>query len=51
MKAGQPKPADEMRMSSKEFDRIMGRVLQAKPKAQKPRRAAKAPRKKRNASK
>ena len=28
MKAGQPKPADELRMSSKEFDRIMGRALQ-----------------------
>lgn len=27
-------PADELRMSAKEFDRIMGRVLQAKPKGQ-----------------
>ncbi len=51
MKTGQPKPADELRMSSKEFDRIMGRALQVKPAAQKPKRAAKAARKKRSASK
>ena len=50
MKAGQTKPADELRMSSKEFDRIMGQALQVKPEAQKPKRAAKA-RKKRNATK
>jgi hypothetical protein len=30
MKAGH-KPADELRMSSKEFDRIMGQALQVKP--------------------
>jgi hypothetical protein len=35
------KPADEMRFSSKEFDRIMGQVLQAKPKS-KSKKAAKA---------
>ena len=54
MKARQPKPADELRMSSAEFDRIMGRALQVKPEgAQKPKRAtkAKAARKKRSASK
>jgi hypothetical protein len=51
MKAGQPKPADELRMSSKEFDRIMGRALQVKPQAQKPKRATKTARKKLNASK
>ena len=42
MKAGQPKPADEMRMSGKEFDRIMGRALRAKPEdAKKLKRSAK----------
>ena len=51
MKAGQTKPADELRMSSKEFDRIMGRALQVKPKAQKSKRATKTARKKRSASK
>ncbi len=51
MKAGQPKSADEMRMSSKEFDRIMGRALQVKPEARKPKRARKTARKKRSASK
>lgn len=35
MKAGQPKPADELRMSSAEFDRIMGQVLQVKPEESK----------------
>ena len=49
MKAGQSKPAEEFRMSSKEFDRIMGRVLQVKPKAQKPKQATKTARKKRGA--
>jgi len=29
------KPADEMRFSSKQFDKIMSRVLQAKPKSKK----------------
>jgi len=32
-------PADEMRMSGKEFDRIMGQALQAKPKGGKAKRA------------
>ena len=41
MKAGRPKPADELRMSGKEFDRIMGQALQVKPKAQKPKQATK----------
>ncbi len=49
MKAGQPKPVEEFRMSGKEFDRIMGRALQVKPEAQKPKR--KTARKKRSASK
>jgi hypothetical protein len=49
MKAGQPKPAEEFRMSGKEFDRIMGRALQVKPKARKPKRAT--VRKKRSANK
>jgi hypothetical protein len=31
----QEKPADEMQLSSKEFDRIMGQVLQAKLKSKK----------------
>jgi hypothetical protein len=35
------KPADEMRFSSKEFDRIMGKVLQAEPKPKKAAKAAK----------
>lgn len=48
MKAGQAKPADELRMSSAEFDRIMGQALQVKPKAQKPKRPTKTARKKRN---
>jgi hypothetical protein len=43
MNAGQPKPADEMRMSAKEFDRIMGQALQVRPEdAKKPKRAKKA---------
>lgn len=41
MKAGEPKPADELRMSSKEFDRIMGRALQVKPETRKPKRSTK----------
>lgn len=53
MKA-QPKPAEEMRMSRKEFDRIMGQALRVKPEdAKKPKRSAKtkAARKKRSARK
>jgi hypothetical protein len=50
MKTGQPKATDEMRMSSKEFDRIMGRALQVKPKvAKKPKRATAKTRKKNSA--
>lgn len=42
MNAEQPKPADELRMSGKEFDRIMGQALRVKPKdAKKPKRSAK----------
>jgi hypothetical protein len=42
MKAGQSRPADEMRMSGKEFDRIMRQALRIKPEdAQKPKRATK----------
>lgn len=41
MKAASRKTGDEMRLSSKEFDRIMGRALQVKPveskKAKKPK--------------
>jgi hypothetical protein len=54
MKAGQPRPGDELRMSGKEFDRIMGQALRVKPeKAQKQERITKikAPRKKRGARK
>jgi hypothetical protein len=43
MKIGQPKPADELRMSSKEFDRIMGRALRVRPQeAHKVKMVAKA---------
>lgn len=42
MKAGQPKPTDELRMSSKEFDRIMGQALKVKPEGtHKPKRSVK----------
>ncbi|MGH6847791.1 MAG: hypothetical protein ACREC0_10225 [Methylocella sp.] len=42
MKAEQPKPADELRMSGKEFDRIMGHALRVKPEdAKKLKRATK----------
>jgi hypothetical protein len=35
-------PASELRMSAKEFDRIMGKALQVKPKtAKKPKKAPK----------
>jgi hypothetical protein len=51
MKAAQPKTADELRMSSKEFDRIMGQALQVKPEGAaeraKPAAKRKAARKKR----
>jgi len=33
MKAGKSKPTDDLRMSSKEFDRIMGQALRVKPEA------------------
>ncbi|MDP2409987.1 MAG: hypothetical protein Q8M26_06845 [Pseudolabrys sp.] len=35
MKSAQKKPAEELRMSSAEFDRIMGQALQVKPEASK----------------
>ena len=45
MKATQAKAADELRMSSKEFDRMMGLALKAPPspavRKAKPRRAKK----------
>lgn len=34
-----PALAYELKMSGKEFDRIMGEVLRAKPKASKPKKA------------
>ena len=48
MKAGQSKPADEMRMSGKEFDRIMGQALRVKPEGGK---KAKGPTKTKRAAK
>lgn len=42
MKSAQPKPNDELRMSAKEFDRIMGQALKVKPEAEKPKGTAKA---------
>ena len=54
MTAAKAKPADELRMSGKEFDRIMSLALQVKPEdTQKPKRAMKikAARKKRSARK
>jgi hypothetical protein len=44
MKAGQPKPADDLRMSGAEFDRIMGQALRVKPEGRKKpkKKAAKA---------
>ena len=44
MKARQPgPPADELRMSGKDFDRIMSQALRVSPEeAQKPKRPAKA---------
>jgi hypothetical protein len=42
MKAGRTKPSDEMRMSSKDFDRIMSQALRVRPEeAQKPKPATK----------
>ena len=42
MKAAQQKPVADLRMSAKEFDRIMGAALQVHPEAApKPKRAAK----------
>jgi len=37
MKSAQKKTAVELRMSSAEFDRIMGRALQVKPETTKPK--------------
>ena len=52
MTAVQKKPDEEMRMSSAEFDRIMGQALQVKPvgaalKKKKKKKAKKAAKKKR----
>lgn len=41
MKAAKPKPADEMRMSVEEFDRIMSQALRVKPEPKKARQPAK----------
>jgi hypothetical protein len=49
MKAGNT--ADKLQKSSKPFDRIMRKALQARPKTQKPRRPIKTARKKRRAHK
>jgi hypothetical protein len=54
MTAAKTTAPDDLRMSGKEFGRIMGRALRVKPeKADKPERVAKvkAPRKKRSAKK
>ena len=40
MTAAKAKESDEMRMSGKEFDRIMGQALQVKPKASAKKKAA-----------
>lgn len=47
MTARQSKPADEMRMSEAEFDRIMGAALRVKPEAVKATKPAKVKRAKR----
>ena len=39
MNAAKQKPADDLRMSAKDFDRIMGQVLQVKPKSKKATKA------------
>lgn len=49
MKAAQAKPVDQMRMSAKEFDRIMGQVLQTKPRSKKAVKAKRAVKKNRAA--
>lgn len=41
MKTAKPKPADEMRMSVEEFDRIMNQALRVKPEPKKASRPAK----------
>lgn len=48
MKTVQTKKSDELRMSSKDFDRIMGQALRVRPEAQKKskRSIAKSPKKK-----
>jgi hypothetical protein len=46
MKSAQKKPADELRMSSADFDRIMGKALQVKPEIARPKKAKKAAKKK-----
>lgn len=52
MKAVQKKkPADELRMSSAEFDRIMGQALQVKPEAASSKKKAKKATKKKTAKK
>lgn len=51
MNAAQKKPVDELRMSGKEFDRIMGQVLQVRPEPKKRMAKKKTPRKKASAGK
>lgn len=51
MKAGTPKPADDLRMSGAEFDRIMGQILRVKPEPKKRTAKKKTPRKKASAGK
>jgi hypothetical protein len=46
MKAAQKKPAQDLRMSSAEFDRIMGKALQVKPEAARSKKAKKPAKKK-----
>lgn len=41
MKAVQKKPPEELRMSSADFDRIMGQALQVKPETATPKKKAK----------
>ena len=50
MTARQSKPADELKMSGAEFDRIMGLALRVKPETARPKKA-KAKRAKRKAAK
>lgn len=51
MKAVQKKPVEEFRMSSAEFDRIMGQALQVKPEAATAKKARKKTAKKKTAKK